>query len=80
MKAYTLFIGLLSFALMLSSIFDLLFRVVAFVKEHYIPKRDFRLVGFKTKVVCRIAEVIHSFKSWMYAMFSRWHVDSLRLA
>lgn len=63
-------------ALFITSIVNLLFRVVAFVKEHYLPKRDHRLEGLKTKAVSLMGEMIASFKGWMYAMFSRWHVDS----
>lgn len=71
---------LFSISFLLSLFVDVLFSIIAFVKECYIPKRDFRLDGFKQTIVDSVRAVEYSAKGWMYDMYSRWHVDSYRIA
>ena len=65
---------------LLSFIISALCSVVAFVKDHYMPERDFRLDGFINKATSTVSAVAHQAKAWSYAMYARWHVDSYRLA
>lgn len=63
-------------ALMLSSIVDLLFRAITFVKELITPAVE------KSKGLTNVVSVVATpaVKGWMYSMFARWHVDSYRTA
>ncbi len=55
---------------------NVMWGIVAFVLETFIPQRDYRLSKFVMQnTITEVLAVVVEAKEWLYSVMARWHLD-----